>query len=159
MNQELLHKLFDYNDGRLFWKIANSNRIKIDSVAGYTTKHGYRKVYVIDKQLYEHRIIFLMHYGYLPKYIDHIDCNKLNNCIENLRESTHSQNMMNQKIRSNNTTGIKNVCYDNARNKWKVSICVKNKAINIGRFDSLELAELVAIEAKDLYHKEFARFN
>lgn len=159
MNQKLLHNLFQYKEGKLYWKIANSNRIKIGGVAGYTTKHGYRKVHVIDKQLYEHRIIFFMHYGYLPKYIDHIDCNKLNNCIENLREATHSQNMMNQKIRSNNNTGIKNVCYDNTRNKWKVSINVKNKTINIGRFNNLELAELVAIEAKDLYHKEFARVN
>ena len=42
-------------------------------------------------------------------------------------------------------------------NKWRVRISVKNKSISIGCFEDLELADLVAQEARDKYHKEFAR--
>lgn len=157
MNQECLHKLFDYKNGNLYWKISNTNRIKIGDRAGYTTKHGYRKIHVENKQHYEHRLIFLYHFGFMPQFIDHIDGDSLNNNVTNLRIATRSQNMMNVKIQKHNTSGIKNVCWDKSRNKWAVRIAVQNKTINIGRFDDLELAELVANEARAKYHKNFAR--
>jgi hypothetical protein len=157
MNQEMLHKLFVYKNGRLYWKVSNTNRIKVGDIAGYITEHGYRKIRVEKKQEYEHRIVFLMHHGFLPKHLDHIDGNKLNNKIENLREATHSQNMMNVKIKKNNTSGTKGVCFDKQRKKWLVRITIQNKDIHLGRFDDLELAELVAIEGRDKYHKSFAR--
>lgn len=151
--------IYEYRDGSLFWKVANSNVVKIGDRAGYTTKHGYRKVMINGKQLYEHRVIFFMHNGYMPKEIDHIDGNKLNNKIENLREVTHSQNAMNVKKLVTNTSGVKGVCWDKARQKWKVRISVNNKCINIGRYDDLELAELVAIEARDKYHNQYAKYD
>lgn len=157
MNQKLLHNLFDYKEGKLFWKVSNTNKIKIGDQAGYITKHGYRKIYVENKQHYEHRLIFMYHNGFLPKLIDHIDGNKLNNNLSNLRIASHSQNMMNTKIKKTNTSGIKGVCWDKSRNKWFVRITVQNKTINIGRFDDLELSELVANESRNKYHKNFAR--
>jgi hypothetical protein len=151
--------IYEYRDGSLFWKVANSNVVKIGDRAGYITKHGYRKVMMNGRQLYEHRVIFFMHNGYMPKEIDHIDGNKLNNKIENLREVTHSQNAMNVKKFVTNTSGVKGVCWDKARKKWMVRISVNNKCINIGRYDDLELAELVAIEARDKYHNQYAKYD
>ena len=151
--------IYEYRDGSLFWKVAKSNVVKIGDRAGYITKHGYRKVMMNGRQLYEHRVIFFMHNGYMPKQIDHINGNKLDNRIENLREVTHSENAMNVRIRKTNKSGTKGVCWDNTRKKWKVAITANKKTINCGRYDDLELAELVAIEARDKYHRQFAKYD
>lgn len=156
--QQDIQNTFDYIDGFLYWKDPKSNRVINRRLAGYKTKHNYRKVHFFGKQIYEHRLIFMMHYGFMPKYIDHIDGNKSNNKIENLREVEHYQNMMNVKIKKNNSSGIKGVCFDKNRSKWMVRITANNKTINLGRYDDLELAELVAQEARHKYHKNYANF-
>ena len=99
----------------------------------------------------------MMHYGYLPKYIDHVDGDSVNNRIENLREATNQQNAYNQKLRKNSTSGVKGVNWDKDTNKWRVRIQINGKHTHIGSFEDLMLAELVAVEARDKYHKEFAR--
>jgi hypothetical protein len=151
--------IYDYKDGGLYWKSTTSNAIKVGDRAGYVTSHGYRKIHFLDKQEYEHRLVYLWHHGYIPKEIDHINGNKLDNRIENLREVTHSQNAMNVKLKKNNTSGVKGVCWDKTRNKWKVKVSINNKTINCGRYDDFELAELVAIEARDKYHRQFVKYD
>jgi hypothetical protein len=74
MNQELLKQLFDYKDGNLFWKKNKKQITNIEPI-------GYVRVCLNKKQYKAHRVIFLMHHGYLPEYIDHIDGNKLNNKV------------------------------------------------------------------------------
>ena len=155
ITQDYVKQLFEYRDGVLYWKV-NKGKVRLGQKAG-TLNNNYYRVQINGKQYRNHRIIFLMHHGFLPKHLDHIDGNKLNNKIENLREATHSQNMMNVKIKKNNTSGTKGVCFDKQRKKWLVRITIQNKDIHLGRFDDLELAELVAIEGRDKYHKSFAR--
>jgi hypothetical protein len=104
-----------------------------------------------------HRVIFFMHHGYLPDVIDHIDGDILNNKIENLRPATHTQNMRNTKLSSRNNSGVKGVNWDKKSNKWRVHISVDGKTKTFGRFKDMELAELIAIEARDKYYGEFAR--
>jgi len=70
-----------------------------------------------------------MHNGYFPKFIDHIDGNKSNNRIENLREASIGENNRNAKIRKNNTTGIKD-SFCTKHNKWIVQLQV-DKTKNI----------------------------
>lgn len=158
ITQNLIQKMFDYKDGSLYWKIKPSKKILIGDKVGCVSFNGYIRTKINKKSYLIHRLIFLYHHGYLPKYIDHIDCNNLNNSIENLREATASQNSCNRKIVKNNTSKIKNVCWHKAAKKWHVRITVDKKPLNIGLFDDLELAELVAIEAKDKFHGNFARF-
>lgn len=98
-----------------------------------------------------------MHHGYLPDVIDHIDGDILNNKIENLRPATHTQNMRNTKLSSRNNSGVKGVNWDKKSNKWRVHISVDGKTKTFGRFKDMELAELIAIEARDKYYGEFAR--
>ena len=158
ITKELLDELFEYKDGSLYWKVTLSNRGKIGNKAGSERTDGYLRLGINGKEYAIHRLVFFMHNGYLPKIIDHIDNNYLNNKIENLREATQSQNLQNSKLSKNNTSGIKNVSWDKEKNKWLVSIKIKNngKSQYIGYYANIELAELIAIEAREKYHGTFA---
>jgi hypothetical protein len=159
VTQELLRQLFDYKDGQLIWKVQKAKRTKIGSAAGWQNfdKHGQRYLNVeINGKAYKiHRLVFLYHNGYLAKDIDHIDGNRLNNRIENLREVTESQNAFNSKIRNTNTSGYKNVFKE--KNKWRVQLSIQGKSLSFGSFDDLELAGLVAEEARNKFHGAYAR--
>jgi hypothetical protein len=154
ITQEYLQSIFDYKDGELFSKINYRKKyvgVKVGSIG-----NGYYCVQLHNKKYKIHRLIFLMYKGYLPEYIDHIDCNKLNNKIENLRESTKTQNSLNQKIGIRNKSKYKNVSWDKFTKKWLVALKINKKSIKIGRFNDIELADLVATEARNKYYCEFA---
>lgn len=151
-----IKSLLFYENGNLYWKVKVTRQINAGDLAGHTDVRGYR-VIRINKKLYKaHRIIFFMHHGFLPKYVDHINGNKSDNRIENLREATHSQNAHNSKIRKDSKVGVKNVRWDRSNNKWRVDVQINKKRIFFGRYEDLELAELVAIEARNKYHGDFA---
>jgi hypothetical protein len=156
ITQELVNELFEYKDGQLFWKKTTSKRSIAGNLAGYLTKRGYWRVSINYKHYYTHRIVFLMFHGHLPKLLDHIDGNPLNNKIENLRAATSAENVRNSKLRNTNKSGIKGVCWDKQHKKWSVTIMVSGKNYRIGRFKDLELAQLAIEEARNKYHKEFA---
>lgn len=157
ITQELAHKLFEYKDGHLYWKSMPYQRNDlIGTEAG--TSDGDRRQITINKKHYKtHRLIYLMFHGYMPKEIDHIDTNSLNNLIENLRPANRSEQVCNTSLRKNNKSGTKGVSWDSNRNKWVVVVSKNNKTVYRDRFKNLELAQLVAIEARDKYHGSFAR--
>ena len=157
INSTLLHQLFEYKDGFLVHKNTKSWNAKSGQRTGYLNKIGYEVTVVNKKRYYNHRLIFMMFNGYLPKYIDHIDGNLKNNSINNLRQATDSQNNYNQKMPKTNTSGIKGVSWDKNRNKWHVQVISEKKVVFQKRFDDIELAEFVAIEARNKYHGKFAR--
>lgn len=141
-------EIFEYKDGDLYRK---SGQFK--GKAGTLHHTGYIQVKVGKKNYRAHRVIFAMHHGYMPKYIDHIDGNRLNNRIENLRPATNQQNQHNVGVCRRNKSGIKNVFFD--RNKWKVYMRINKRMTHIGSFEDVELAELVAAEARNKFHGEF----
>jgi hypothetical protein len=157
MNQVLLQDLFYYSDGKLFWKISPSYNVKVGSVAG-TSQNGYISIVFNRKKYYAHRLIFLWHHGTLPKYIDHIDGNKSNNKIENLRPATVQQNRANVKPRSN--TGIKSVT-KNRYGTFRVRMMNPSteKFENIGTFKTLEEATFASEKYTTKHHGEYARFK
>jgi hypothetical protein len=151
-----LHGLFDYVDGELFYRVSRGH-IKKGAMAGTVRKDGRKQTIINGKHYLNHRLVFLMHHGYLPEFIDHINGNPRDNRLENLREATRVENAWNKKMQHNNTSGIKGVCWHKQSEKWDVRITVGAKRIGLGRFVDIELAELVAVEGRDKYHKEFAR--
>ena len=156
LTQEYLHSLFYYKDGNLYSKINRyKTTIRKNDLIKCYLKSGYLRTCINYKSYRIHRLIFMMHHGYLPKQIDHINGIKDDNRIENLRAATQSQNLFNRTLTKSNTSGVKNVTFE--QNKYRVRLRINKKLINIGTFDNLELAELVAIEARDKYHGEFAR--
>lgn len=153
--EEVLH-CFDYIDGKLFWKNRQSiTKWRNGSEAGVVDFTGYRVINFNRKNIKTHRLIFLYHYGYIPKYIDHIDGNPLNNKIENLRECTLQQNSWNRKTNKNNVSGIKGIWYSKQRNKWKATIYSPFKK-HLGYFDTIDEAKNVLEQFRKKYHGNFA---
>lgn len=150
------NEFFAYKDGNLVWK-KNKYCAKIGDIAG-SSIGKYLAVKLDGKNYLVARIIFLMKHGYLPKCVDHIDGNTFNNNIENLRAATPCQNNHNRSISSRNKTGVKGVSFCKQMKKYKTQITLAYKQKHLGYFDDLELAGLVADEARSLYHGSFA-FN
>ncbi len=119
---------------------------------------GYLRAEINGKSYYLHRLAWLYEYGVLPEFhLDHANGDKMDNRICNLREANRSQNMCNVAKTKRNTSGIKNVSFHKEANKWRVVVSVEGKNKSFGLYDDIELAELVAIEAKHKYHGDFAR--
>ena len=156
ITQEYLKQLFDYQDGQLIRKNGKSAVIK----AG---KKRYERITVDGKAYALHRMVYLWNHGYLPEIIDHIDGNRENNKIENLREATQQQNCLNSKHRVTSKSPYKNVYLQSPtknaewKRNWVVSLMVDKKRKYVGSFEVLELADLVAQEARNLYHGQFSR--
>ena len=161
LTQEYLHELFDYRDGNLYWKISRNNfHAKIGDKAGGLGKNGYYRISIDSKRYYNHRLIFLYQYGYLPKYIDHIDNNPLNNKIGNLREVTHSQNHMNRKQNSRNASSqYKGVCWDKSNKVWIAQIQLNNIHKYLGGFKSEQKAALIYNNAATELFGEYTNLN
>ena len=156
LDSKLLHELFEYRDGSLFRKKTISSRAKISQEVGCLNDRGYKIVSVNGKLQKVHRLIFLMHHDWLPKEIDHIDNNKINNKIENLRAANRLENLSNLTISAKNTSGVKNVTWDKNRKKWHVQIHKNNKNLHFGRFDKLEEAKAIAFQNRVNLCGEFA---
>lgn len=154
--QAYFWSLFGYKDGNLLWKKDRARgKIKAGSVAGSVSSRGYLRVMVDYKEYPLHRIVFLLHHGYFPAVVDHINGNTLDNRIENLREATDQTNQYNRKRGKNNSSGCKNVSWNKKNNVWQIHIRC-NKKVKSWYVKDFELAELVANEARALYHGDFA---
>ena len=158
---DLLNHLFEYDKetGNLIWKIKPSSRghhVKAGDIAGTLKSHGYLCVGINYNSYRAHRLIFLMHKGYLPKTIDHINGDKLDNRIENLRAATVGQNQHNRKTNANNTSGYKGVSWSKALKKWTARITLERKTINLGYFSNVEEAAEVVRKAREELHGSFA---
>lgn len=130
-----LHTTFEYSEGNLYYKVSPAPRVAIGTVAGtYNVSNKTWQIGIKNKLYKTHRLVFLYHKGYLPKVIDHIDRNPLNNKIENLREVTHSENCFNRLKNKNNTSGYKGVSFHKTMNKWRAMIKVKGKDICLGYY-------------------------
>ena len=157
--QKIFHEFFEYKDGNLYWKVNRGPKALKGKIAGRIRPNKYVSVKIreLGKEFGLHRVIFCMHYGYIPRMIDHINNDPSDNRIENLRECTDSQNQWNKRINRNNTSGVKNVRKSTRANSFRVELSVHGKYKYIGSFKDFELADLVAHMAREKYHGKFAR--
>ena len=98
-----------------------------------------------------------MVYGKFPPKsleIDHINQNRLDNRIENLRVVTKSINLQNQKLSSNNTSGHIGVCWIKDANKWRAAIGVDGKLIYLGNYARIE--DAIAVRKQAEKHHDFS---
>ena len=119
----------------------------------YTCKtSGYRYGDVFATKFYAHRIAWKMHFGRDPEFfIDHIDGNKRNNAIANLRSVSKIENCQNLRIRADNTSGATGVIFHKSRSKWRAEIVVDQKYYFLGYFTDLEDAIVARKAAQELH--------
>lgn len=106
--------------------------------------------------IFLHRLIVPIKKG---ERIDHKNGNPLDNQKSNLRIVNASQNAMNYKIPSNNTSGVRGVIFDKACNKWRAEIKINGKSIYLGRYIQLEAAIAARKEAEEKYFGEYSYDN
>jgi len=152
-------KYFSYVNGELLWKKAKGSRGQIGKRFGSLEPSGYRHGMFNKKMYREHQIIFALHYGVIPEYIDHIDGNRSNNQLSNLRSVTQKQNGMNAKLRIDNKTGHKGILFDSNRNKFRVEIVANKKKHYVGRYNTLEEAVNNMTAARTALHGEYTNFG
>ena len=131
---------------------------KVGARAGAAGASGYRYIKYQGKLLREHRLAYEFVLGPIPEgmEIDHINGDRADNRISNLRLATHQQNLANCKNRKNNTSGCKGVTrhFDG---RWRAKIMVGGKTLHLGLFQAIEDAAAAYASAATEYFGEFAR--
>ena len=106
-----------------------------------------------------HNIVWEQFNGKKPKgfQIDHINGNRLDNRIENLRIATYAENQWNAKKRIDNNSGVKGVCWHKASKRWMAQIKQNKRLFYLGTYDSIKEAERIVKKKRAELHGEFAR--
>lgn len=97
--QEELRLLFDYQEGNLISKADVPRGRRKGDVAGTICGDGYRYVSIKGKKYLHHRLVWIWHNGEAPPILDHINSDKADNRIENLRPLSHRENILRSKIK------------------------------------------------------------
>jgi len=156
---EYLHKRLRYepDTGKLFWRdcedMSNRWRAQFANKEAFTSLClGYRRGSIDDKTFRSHRVAWAIHYGYWPiSSLDHINGDRADNRINNLRLATHQENMRNRAINRNNTSGICGVYWVKSEGKWKAHIKMNKSIIHLGYFQNIEEAAAARAEAATKY--------
>ena len=131
-----------------------SGKSKLGAIVRKPNAGGYIVISVNNKNYYAHRLAWLFSHAQWPSgAIDHINGNKLDNRICNLRlceAATNQQNILAAK--SGNLTGLLGVTPCNESGRYMSSIMVDGRRIHLGRFDTPELAHAAYLGAKRIAH-------
>lgn len=153
-------ELFDYcEDGTLIRKILTANNVKVGDVIGYTIRNDYIQVKIDRIAYYLHRLIYLYHNGYLPRYLDHVDGDPHNNRIENLRPATRIENGRNRKKNKNCLSNYKGVTFNPQGKNWRSRITIDGKLKHLGYFKDEKDAAVAYNKAAIEYFGEFINLN
>jgi hypothetical protein len=150
---------YDQKTGHFKW-LVNKGGKRSGNIAGCLRPDGYRAIKFDGKHYLAHRLAWFYVYESMPKKeLDHIDGNRDNNKINNLREATSSQNKQNTKMSKQSKSGLKGAHYHKISKKWLSRIKVNKKTIHLGYFDTKEEAhEAYKSAANDMF-KEFANYK
>lgn len=172
---EVLRELLDYDPetGTLTWKKRDvsyfpneascrswNTRYAGRTAFTYTHFEGYKYGGIFSASHKAHRVAWAIYNGEWPKdHIDHINGNRADNRIVNLRVVSCSENLRNQKIRKNNKSGVMGVSWRSDAGKWVVRITVNSRLMNLGLFSSFDEAVAVrkAAEREYGYHENHGR--
>jgi len=153
-----VRELFYYEDGHLYNRVDRSSLAKKDRRVGNLKPDGYLRVVVEGKYYVVHRLIYLYHHGYLPEFLDHIDRDRTNNRIENLRECTPAENSRNACPRRGSASNFKGVGRE-GDSKWRATVKMDDVNYYLGAFDTEEEAALAYNKKALELHGEFAYLN
>lgn len=151
-DQERLRQLFRYDDatGNLIWRKRNDAAVWWNSkyagnIAGSPNSQGRLQVGIKRRYYLVSRIVYAYFFGFPELPIDHINGDRKDNRIQNLRMATNSQNSHNRGATINSKTGVKGVYPENG--KYRAQMKINGKQKHIGYFETIEAAKA----ARDQY--------
>jgi hypothetical protein len=169
--RELLR--YEPETGELFWRERSrhffrcrrswhswNTRYSLKEVAKGSRTNGYRVLTIFGKRYRAHRVIWLLVYGEFPlEEIDHINGNKIDNSLKNLRCVTSHENNKNAKRPHTNRSGVVGVSLLKKTGEWYASVSVNHKTISLGSFKTLGEAAVArkAAEIKYGFHDNHGR--
>ena len=125
--------------------MTRSSKALVGAKAGHVDYTGYRRIRCEGRVYSAHHLVWLWHYGYLPdEPVDHIDHNRDNNLVSNLRLVTPTEQMQNRSTPCHNTSGVMGVSYLSKKNRYQVTI----EKRYYGMFKTIEEA---TSKAKEVY--------
>lgn len=139
MDQAFVRRVFDYADGRLFWREKVSSKVIVGTEAGSIRPDGYRIVRANGRREYVHRVIWIWHHGDIPAgmRVDHRDLDPTNNQVGNLRLLSHGQNLAN-----NHACGV-----SRAGQKWRADFRRRGYLGTFATYDEARQAYVAARSA------------
>jgi hypothetical protein len=168
---EIVREFLDYSSetGKFYWKHRDVCHFVSERgwrqwndrypglEAGSINPIGYRQIRIFKKKLYmAHRLAWVHYYGEIPEqFIDHINGDKLDNRIVNLRKASRSDNVRNRHMSKGAIPlkGVSKLCgYDD---RYRAYVFLDNKQIHLGCFDTPEEAHAAYCAAAKKYHGEF----
>lgn len=164
----VLRDLLEYtpSTGRLTWKRRDPSyftkgRYSADrAAAAWNSKnagkeaftaldnHGYRQGRVFDRPVKAHRVIWSLVHGEWPSEIDHVNGDRSDNRLCNLRCVSHADNQRNQRIRKNSSSGVLGVSRASKSDRWRARIKVDFQEIFLGHFTTFDEAVAARREAE-----------
>ena len=151
ISQESLKSLLTYypETGGFLWNISGK-------IAGTQESSGYLAIQVCGKKYKAHRLAFLYMKGYMPKVVDHVDRNRINNRWDNLRECTSSQNQINSAKRISKS-GVTGVTWVEHMSKWRLRPVVGGRRVTIGFYSTIGEARVASANARKTHYGDFAK--
>ena len=145
-HKQLLENLhYDPETGVFTWIKQKSYSTQIGSIAGTKLKDGYIRIKFNSRPYFAHRLAWFYIYKEFPiKGLDHVNRNREDNRLSNLREASISENNQNRNS--------KGYYWYGARNMWRSKIVVYDKVIYLGFFKTEEEARAAYLKAKREYH-------
>jgi hypothetical protein len=145
---------YDPQTGALTWRLRPNGRVAANTQAGCIASTGYRVIRIDGRQWKAHRLVWLIVHGEEPAGdLDHVDGNRLNNRIENLREASDLDNAQNRRrANCNSATGLLGVSAPARRPVFHAVIRAAGKKIHIGTYQSADQAHTAYLTAKRLLH-------
>ncbi len=155
VNQALVQTLFLYDQTTgSFTRRVNCGPAKMGSTPGATNTNGYIQISIGRRLFLAHRLAWLYVFGEWPTgAVDHINRDRLDNRICNLRIVSSSENCQNVDMYPNNTSGQRGVSWRKDQGKWAAYIRHMNKQYHLGYFDDVIEAGKAHIEAAKRLHK------
>lgn len=157
-SQNELQQLLDYDweTGVLVWRYREGNHSFNNRDAGTwafctPTRNGYLCGRMGQRTYYAHRIAWKWFYGTDPKFIDHINHDRQDNRITNLRSVSKTDNCRNTSLSSRNKSGVVGVLWIKTRNKWRAEIKFSGKSRFLGYFTTIEEATKARRAAEQIY--------
>ena len=161
LTQDFLQSILSYDKqtGAFVWIVSPAKNVFVGSVAGNISNIGYRVIKIKGKSYKAHRLAWLYEYGKFPiQQIDHINGNRSDNSIVNLRLASQTQNSQNKIRKPKNKSGYKGVSVER-NGKFRAHIRVNRKLVSLGTHETAKEAHAAYCNAARELFGEYARFN